>query len=165
MSTDKSPIVLAFSGGLDTSFCVPWLKENYGRDVVTATVNTGDVLNISDAGSGANNTYALSDTTFQRTAASATGLVTYGTIESLNVTTGSGDDTVNISDTANDSRTSVNTGAGADAVTVTMASAGRPISWRSRTTRPTGDTSSDRTEKRCPPKLAPISTRAIRSRC
>jgi argininosuccinate synthase len=36
-----SPIVLAFSGGLDTSFCVPWLKENYGRPVVTVCVNTG----------------------------------------------------------------------------------------------------------------------------
>ena len=37
----NSPIVLAFSGGLDTSFCVPWLKENHGREVVTATVDTG----------------------------------------------------------------------------------------------------------------------------
>ncbi len=36
-----SPIVLAFSGGLDTSFCVPWLKETYGRPVVTVCVNTG----------------------------------------------------------------------------------------------------------------------------
>jgi len=36
-----SPIVLAFSGGLDTSFCVPWLMETYQRPVVTATVNTG----------------------------------------------------------------------------------------------------------------------------
>lgn len=39
--TDKSPIILAYSGGLDTSFCVPWLKETYGRPVVTACVNTG----------------------------------------------------------------------------------------------------------------------------
>ena len=23
----QKPIVLAFSGGLDTSFCIPWLKE------------------------------------------------------------------------------------------------------------------------------------------
>ncbi|HHQ14092.1 MAG TPA: argininosuccinate synthase, partial [Chromatiales bacterium] len=37
----ESPIILAFSGGLDTSFCVPWLKEHYGRDVVTVTINTG----------------------------------------------------------------------------------------------------------------------------
>ena len=43
MSTDKSPIILAFSGGLDTSFCVPWLKETYGRDVITATIVTGGV--------------------------------------------------------------------------------------------------------------------------
>ena len=43
MSKDTSPIILAFSGGLDTSFCVPWLKENYGRDVVTACVDTGGI--------------------------------------------------------------------------------------------------------------------------
>jgi argininosuccinate synthase len=38
--TDPS-IVLAFSGGLDTSFCVPWLAETHGRPVVTVTVDTG----------------------------------------------------------------------------------------------------------------------------
>jgi len=43
VSNDTSPIILAFSGGLDTSFCVPWLKENYGRDVVTACVDTGGI--------------------------------------------------------------------------------------------------------------------------
>lgn len=43
MSQDHSPIILAFSGGLDTSFCVPWLKEHYGRNVVTATVDTGGI--------------------------------------------------------------------------------------------------------------------------
>ncbi len=37
----SEPIVLAFSGGLDTSFCVPWLAERTGRDVVTITVDTG----------------------------------------------------------------------------------------------------------------------------
>jgi argininosuccinate synthase len=36
-----SPIVLAFSGGLDTSFCVPWLQETYRRPVVTVCINTG----------------------------------------------------------------------------------------------------------------------------
>jgi argininosuccinate synthase len=39
--TDPSPIVLAYSGGLDTSFCIPWLKDRYQRPVVTATINTG----------------------------------------------------------------------------------------------------------------------------
>ncbi|HSG58670.1 MAG TPA: argininosuccinate synthase [Woeseiaceae bacterium] len=43
MTTDNSPIILAFSGGLDTSFCVPWLKETCGRDVITATVDTGGI--------------------------------------------------------------------------------------------------------------------------
>lgn len=43
MSTDTSPIILAFSGGLDTSFCVPWLKENYNREVITACVDTGGI--------------------------------------------------------------------------------------------------------------------------
>jgi len=38
-----APILLAFSGGLDTSFCVPWLRETYGRPVVTVTVNTGGI--------------------------------------------------------------------------------------------------------------------------
>jgi argininosuccinate synthase len=37
------PILLAFSGGLDTSFCVPWLAETYGRPVVTLTVDTGGI--------------------------------------------------------------------------------------------------------------------------
>jgi len=43
VTTDKTPIILAFSGGLDTSFCVPWLKETFGRDVITATVDTGGI--------------------------------------------------------------------------------------------------------------------------
>ena len=37
------PILLAFSGGLDTSFCVPWLAETHARPVVTLTVNTGGI--------------------------------------------------------------------------------------------------------------------------
>ena len=43
VNKDQSPIILAFSGGLDTSFCVPWLKENYGRDVVSVCVDTGGI--------------------------------------------------------------------------------------------------------------------------
>lgn len=33
--------VLAFSGGLDTSVCITWLKETHGFDVVALTVNVG----------------------------------------------------------------------------------------------------------------------------
>ncbi|MCZ6616005.1 MAG: argininosuccinate synthase [Thaumarchaeota archaeon] len=36
-------IVLAYSGGLDTSVCVPWLKENYDAEIVTMTVDIGQV--------------------------------------------------------------------------------------------------------------------------
>lgn len=43
MNNDSSPIILAFSGGLDTSFCVPWLKQNFAREVITATVDTGGI--------------------------------------------------------------------------------------------------------------------------
>lgn len=39
----KDPIVLAFSGGLDTSFCIPFLSEMLGRPVVTVTVDTGGI--------------------------------------------------------------------------------------------------------------------------
>ena len=34
---------MAFSGGLDTSFCVPWLKDTYQRPVITVTVDTGGI--------------------------------------------------------------------------------------------------------------------------
>ena len=39
----SEPILLAFSGGLDTSFCVPWLKDTYRRPVITVTVDTGGI--------------------------------------------------------------------------------------------------------------------------
>ncbi len=35
------PILVAFSGGLDTSWCVVHLREKWKRDVVTAVVDTG----------------------------------------------------------------------------------------------------------------------------
>jgi argininosuccinate synthase len=37
------PIVLAYSGGLDTSFLVPWLAENQRRPIITVTVDTGGI--------------------------------------------------------------------------------------------------------------------------
>ncbi|MDE2291384.1 MAG: argininosuccinate synthase [Elusimicrobia bacterium] len=37
----KPLIVLAYSGGLDTTFCLVWLKETQNARVVTATVDTG----------------------------------------------------------------------------------------------------------------------------
>ena len=37
----KQKVVLAFSGGLDTSFCVPYLKNGKNLEVHTIMVNTG----------------------------------------------------------------------------------------------------------------------------
>lgn len=34
-------VVLAYSGGLDTSVIIPWLKENYHCEVIAVTVNLG----------------------------------------------------------------------------------------------------------------------------
>ncbi len=34
-------IVLAFSGGLDTSAAIPWLKEKHGAEIVTVTMDLG----------------------------------------------------------------------------------------------------------------------------
>jgi argininosuccinate synthase len=39
--TNRSKVVLAYSGGLDTSVSIPWLREKKGADVVTLTVNVG----------------------------------------------------------------------------------------------------------------------------
>jgi len=38
-----TPIVLAYSGGLDTSFLVPWIQEQQRRPVITVTVDTGGI--------------------------------------------------------------------------------------------------------------------------
>ena len=48
MANDKiNKVVLAYSGGLDTSVIIPWLKENYGCEVIAvcADVGQGDELN------------------------------------------------------------------------------------------------------------------------
>ena len=39
MARDK--VILAYSGGLDTSVMVPWIGEKYNLDVVTFTVDLG----------------------------------------------------------------------------------------------------------------------------
>src|SRR5579875_1084470 len=37
-----STVVLAYSGGLDTSVSIRWIKEQYGLDVITLTINIGN---------------------------------------------------------------------------------------------------------------------------
>jgi argininosuccinate synthase len=44
MATKKSgkqKVVLAYSGGLDTSVIIPWLKENYDYDVIAFAADVG----------------------------------------------------------------------------------------------------------------------------
>ncbi|HRU40278.1 MAG TPA: argininosuccinate synthase, partial [Candidatus Goldiibacteriota bacterium] len=43
MKRSAKKVVLAYSGGLDTSIIVPWLKENYGCEVIACVVNVGQV--------------------------------------------------------------------------------------------------------------------------
>ena len=44
----KEKVVLAYSGGLDTSIIVPWLKENYDLEVIAVCVNLGQEDNMED---------------------------------------------------------------------------------------------------------------------
>lgn len=41
-----STVVLAYSGGLDTSVSIPWLKEHYGLDVITLTIDVGNARDL-----------------------------------------------------------------------------------------------------------------------
>ncbi|MEW5762960.1 MAG: argininosuccinate synthase [Bacillota bacterium] len=41
MSITAPKVVLAYSGGLDTSIIIPWLKENYGYEVIAVTADLG----------------------------------------------------------------------------------------------------------------------------
>ena len=37
----KEKVVLAYSGGLDTTAIIPWLKETFGYDVVCCCIDCG----------------------------------------------------------------------------------------------------------------------------
>lgn len=41
MSAKARKVVLAYSGGLDTSIIIPWLKENYGAEVIAFAADIG----------------------------------------------------------------------------------------------------------------------------
>src|SRR5450830_55409 len=40
-------VVLAYSGGLDTSAAIPWLKEKYNVDVIAVTIDVGNERDFS----------------------------------------------------------------------------------------------------------------------
>ena len=39
--SEKQKVVLAYSGGLDTSIIIPWLKENYDYEVIAVAGDVG----------------------------------------------------------------------------------------------------------------------------
>jgi len=41
----KRKIVLAYSGGLDTSIILNWLQENYNAEVIAYTADIGQKIN------------------------------------------------------------------------------------------------------------------------
>jgi argininosuccinate synthase len=41
MSATAKKVVLAYSGGLDTSIIIPWIKENYGAEVIAFAADIG----------------------------------------------------------------------------------------------------------------------------
>ena len=41
-------IVLAYSGGLDTSVILKWLQKTYNAEVITYTSNLGQEINIKE---------------------------------------------------------------------------------------------------------------------
>ena len=41
MGTANEKVILAYSGGLDTTAIIPWLKENYGFDVICVCIDCG----------------------------------------------------------------------------------------------------------------------------
>ena len=41
MSDQKEKVILAYSGGLDTTAIIPWLKENYNFDVICVCIDCG----------------------------------------------------------------------------------------------------------------------------
>jgi len=52
-------VALAYSGGLDTSIIIPWLKENYGCEVVAVAVDVGQAEETSGLAEKAHRTGAI----------------------------------------------------------------------------------------------------------
>ena len=51
----KKKIVLAYSGGLDTSVILKWLQNNYNCEIITYTSNLGQEINTKEIINNAKN--------------------------------------------------------------------------------------------------------------
>ena len=93
--------VLGYDGDDTITIGVPGadLDGILGAYLVEGGGNTGgldDQLIIDDTNEAAGQTYTITSTTFQRT---GTALVTYGTMESLTLNAGTGDDNISVKST------------------------------------------------------------------
>ncbi|QEF98652.1 Hemolysin, chromosomal [Stieleria maiorica] len=105
--------------GHDPGIAAPGISESVTAKTITVTQSyeLGDELNISDEGNAFAQTYTLDTTTLTRSG--PVGVLTYDTIETLNLETGSGGDIVTVTSTVDRTRATLNTGAGGDTITVT----------------------------------------------
>ncbi|HEY6250538.1 MAG TPA: argininosuccinate synthase [Candidatus Angelobacter sp.] len=55
----REKVVLAYSGGLDTSIIIPWLKENYDCDVIAVIADVGQGDDVDQVAEKAHNTGAV----------------------------------------------------------------------------------------------------------
>lgn len=98
-------------------------------NTIDVTLEVGDSLNIAESGQVADHTYTLTDTTFAR--AGLSGTISYGTIETLVIDTGSGIDDITVTSTAASASTTINTDGGNDIVAVTTTGASSILSINS----------------------------------
>lgn len=56
---NKEKVVLAYSGGLDTSIIIPWLQENYDLEVIAVCINVGQDDNMEEVEAKALRTGAI----------------------------------------------------------------------------------------------------------
>lgn len=65
MADIKEKVVLAYSGGLDTTAIIPWLKETYGYDVIACCVNVGqesELTNLDERAAASGASSSMSST-------------------------------------------------------------------------------------------------------
>lgn len=79
------------------------------------SASTGDTLNLNDQGDSDPHTYTINATTLSRNGAA---LVTYGTVEAVNVNGGSGGNAVNVWGTPSGTSVVVNSGTGGDTISI-----------------------------------------------
>src|SRR5262249_12962261 len=116
-------LTLSGGNGNDTfnfSSDAPTNAGNLNGILGAVTVN-GDAgtntLNLSDAGNAVGSTYSLAATLFQRLSPAATARVAFLSVQTVNLNTGTGDDTINVFSTAAGPVSTVNANNGNDTIT------------------------------------------------